>query len=237
MHVSQRNPDGLIELGVMAKFWNAGLVKTRLGASIGMQQAAMVHQIFCRYLSQQLRLAAGRREFVVSPVETVDGFRQTLPDDWQVRPQSSGDLGQRMKHWFGRALAPGTSASRILIGADCPLVDQALIDEASRGLLHHDVVLGPALDGGYYLIGIAGAWTAKHDALMNNMPWSSNRVFDLTCQRAEQAGLTLQVLRPMEDIDTTSELDRLRQQLRSAEPGSPQARLGMDLDRVLVTPG
>lgn len=224
----QIDENTLVDLGVMAKLWSAGNVKTRLGISIGMQQAALIHREFCLFLGQQLRFACDRRSMVVSPPDSMATFREFLPDEWDIQAQVSGDLGDRMKHWF-----KCSENRRILIGADCPMIDPAMVHQAAQGLCDHDLVLGPANDGGYYLVGVAGSWSSAHDCLMQDMPWSSDRVFDITCQRASEAGLTWKTLPPMEDIDTVAELNHLREQLRTAAPDSSYARLAEAIERVL----
>ncbi|QDV46651.1 2-phospho-L-lactate guanylyltransferase [Stieleria neptunia] len=200
-------------LGVMAKYWASGRVKTRLGAAIGMRHAADVHRAFCQHLATQLAAVAEERSFVITPRDRQADFAALLPSGWGIGFQADGDLGCRMKAWFKQATEP--DVDRVLIGADCPLLDGAVVDRAGELLGEHDVVLGPAIDGGYYLIGLRGPWRDVYQGLMDEMPWSSDSVFDLTCRRAEQAGLRLATLPPMEDVDTIKELERLLIQLKA----------------------
>jgi rSAM/selenodomain-associated transferase 1 len=207
-----------IHLGVMAKYWESGRVKTRLGASIGMSQAAEIHRLFCRHLANGLLGVADEQSFVITPSEYRFQFASMLPQGWSVRLQADGDLGNRIAAWFqddcstetAAANQGGPSEDKILIGADCPLIERELIRQTQSLLSDHDLVLGPAIDGGYYLIALRDGWRPEYMSLVCEMPWSSDRLFDLTCSRARQAGLKLATLSPMEDIDTIAELERLR---------------------------
>ena len=199
-------------LGVMAKYWASGQVKTRLGAAIGMRQAADLHRAFCQHLATQLAAVAEERWFVITPRDRQADFAALLPEGWGIGFQAEGDLGGRMKAWFMQTAE--SDVDRVLIGADCPLLEAALVDRAGELLGEHDVVLGPAVDGGYYLIGLRGPWRDVYRGLMDEMPWSSDSVFELTCRRAEQAGLRLATLPPMEDVDTIKELEQLMIQLK-----------------------
>jgi glycosyltransferase A (GT-A) superfamily protein (DUF2064 family) len=130
---------------------------------------------------------------------------------------------------------------KILIGADCPLLGRELIEQTKSLLASHDLVLGPAIDGGYYLIALRDGWRPEYMGLVHEMPWSSERLFDLTCVRARQAGLRLATLPPMEDIDTIKELSRLRAELSAktfrrygtAEQELSRESLRKAIDRVL----
>ncbi len=138
---------------------------------------------------------------------------------------------------------PRQAASRaILIGADCPTLSLAQIDEADRRLATHDVVIGPATDGGYYLLGISAPWTIERfHAIFDDVPWSTDQVFRVTQERIVAAGLSCYQLREREDIDTLAELNRLREQLAArttTDPGSETSRpwrdLGAAIERILA---
>ncbi|MFK8113029.1 MAG: TIGR04282 family arsenosugar biosynthesis glycosyltransferase [Rubripirellula sp.] len=216
----------------MTKFWEAGKVKTRLGSSLGMDQAASVHRLFVSYLCDSLSTAGGRRVISFSPDSRLDDLRTALESwhldsDWDIMPQGDGDLGERMQRWFESSL-PTEDSRSILIGTDCPLLSRRVIVEASELLLTHDAVLGPAVDGGYYLIGLRGSWNARgHDLqhLFTEINWSTDEVLDTTIRRLREAELSFAELSISEDIDTISELrnlfvsadvpSRLRQELET----------------------
>ncbi|WP_149497981.1 TIGR04282 family arsenosugar biosynthesis glycosyltransferase [Roseiconus lacunae] len=238
-------------LGLMAKYWRPGRVKTRLGASIGFTTAAQLHRLFCHHLIESLADCCDRRQIVVWPPEDAALLRDWLDSaivsppgeaNWDIEVQSPGDLGDRMKHWFESSSSSTRSETcRILIGADCPLIDSDLIGEAI-GLLGtnapkaHDVVLGPARDGGYYLIGLQ-TWNGRFKSLFEDIPWSSESVLEATLDRANRAGLTVAMLDTLSDVDTEADLDDLRGAI-DAGAGSPQAhqrlkRLNEQIESIL----
>lgn len=222
-------------VGVMTKYWRPGQVKTRLAATIGDQKAADLHQVFLRHLCVALAAAGQRRQLVVTPWVDEPLFashldRWGVAADWSLADQGVGDLGQRMQRWFRGALADHPLA--ILIGADCPLVDADAIATAGESLCRADVVLGPAADGGYYLIGMTANAATQCDVstLFTDVPWSTGRVHEITLERCRTAGLLVATLPQREDIDTVDELNRLRQ-LISDDP--TQSTLRDSIESVL----
>ncbi|EMI22112.1 hypothetical protein RMSM_00959 [Rhodopirellula maiorica SM1] len=227
------HPSSDLTLGIMAKYWTVGKVKTRLGHSIGMNAAAEIHREFVLRLCRQLAAVQSRRVLAIAPDS--DGARLREQPElaaWEIIPQGDGDLGDRMSRFFQTQLgfqsqrsvesqrdtsSRETPASRvILIGADCPLLGESDIANAAQQLETHDIVLGPAIDGGYYLIGFRGPWSDRFGRLFHEMPWSSSDVFAITKQRAEETQLSLAVLPENEDIDTIECLDRLRDHLNQS---------------------
>jgi hypothetical protein len=248
-----------VHLGIMAKYWQPGRVKTRLGGAIGMDAAAEVHRELCLHLAETLRTAADRRAFVIDPASRRETFAACLPPGWLTELQAEGDLGRRMQAWFDRSLpprfperarslertrstagVPGNAdgedgrEDRILIGADCPQVTPTVIDRAATLLQDHAVVLGPATDGGYYLIGLRGGWRSEYECLLREMPWSSEAVLEETRRRADAAGLRVAMLEPRDDIDTKEDLTRVLTRLNESVAGSAERRLADRLQHVLT---
>jgi rSAM/selenodomain-associated transferase 1 len=201
----------------MAKYWTPGRVKTRLGQSIGMRRSAAIHRQFILHLAALLRSVGDQRVFVITPADRIDDFLSVLPqNDWDITPQVVGDLGRRIEYWFRDSLTPrkeGQQIFSVLIGSDCPALGAAEIKAAFQALDSHDVVLGKAADGGYYLIGLAGPWRQPFQQLFHGIPWSSEEVFDTTVKRIADHRLELATLPIREDIDTVDELNRFREQL------------------------
>lgn len=216
----------------MAKFWTSGTVKTRLGASTGMDKSARLHQLFVQTLTAHLANDAQQCVVSFAPADKESDFAASLPAAWQLTPQCDGDLGQRMQDWFARFLSEHSAA--ILIGADCPTLDQSVIDQARRLLETNDVVLGPANDGGYYLIGIRGPWADRHATLFKDVPWSTDTVLSLTQERITQTGMSCELLSEREDIDTIDVLHRLIDSLKQTAPSqSNHARLLQQIESIL----
>ncbi len=230
--------DTSLSLGLMAKYWEAGKVKTRLGASIGMARAAEIHRIFVVHLCGAHAQTGKHRSIAISPYQRYDDVASMLGSQaggaqWKIVDQGTGDLGERMFRWFSRSLIDAGSAA-ILIGADCPTVQPELIELAGQMLQQHDVVVGPARDGGYYLIGLSGPWSGREDrlaTLFQNIPWSTSAVLNTTRIRAAESRLSLAELETAEDVDTIVELNRLLSRLETED-----SELKSAIDAVLQDP-
>ncbi|MGI9474663.1 MAG: TIGR04282 family arsenosugar biosynthesis glycosyltransferase [Rubripirellula sp.] len=210
----------------MTKYWEPGRVKTRLGQSIGMESAALLHRLFVSYLCENLVEVGGRLELCVSPPQSLTLIGEQLrtwglSDRWGITSQCDGDLGVRIRHWFHRTLMENPNASALLIGSDCPTLTRGDIQCAAKALDNDDVVLGPAVDGGYYLIGIRGPWRPEFDSLFQAIPWSTDRVFTVTKKRLAETKLTSSDLDQREDVDTIEELMNLRRALMTCTEHSP----------------
>lgn len=184
---------------VFAKYPEAGRVKTRLAKRIGTDAAALAYKGMVEAVLARVAPPDGAYSLTVhfDPPEREADFRKwlsTVPD-W--RPQCPGDLGQRLQAAFHHSFAQGVQRA-LVIGTDCTDLDSALLIEALARLGDHDVVLGPAEDGGYYLIGLK----EEQPSLFEGIAWSSVRVLDQTCQRAMQAQLSLTCLPVLADIDS-----------------------------------
>jgi uncharacterized protein len=189
---------GRCSLGVFAKAPVPGQVKTRLAHDIGPVAAAALY----RRLGRQVVAAAvgaGYRTIVwFTPPAGRDAVRTWL-DGLGVAafsPQANGNLGTRLAHAFGRSFAAGDCAV-VIIGTDAPGVNRRIVAAAFRALRAHDVVLGPSLDGGYYLIGLS----TPQPALFRAIPWSTRGVLRVTEGRARALGLSVRRLPPLRDID------------------------------------
>jgi len=123
-----------------------------------------------------------------------------LGTDVQYRGQTPGDLGERMRAAIDDELRGATAVC--VVGTDIPGLDESTLRQAFDALETHDVVIGPATDGGYYLIGM----TRTRPELFDGIPWSTARVLDLTLERAEAAGLSVARLEPRTDVDTLDDV-------------------------------
>ena len=114
-----------------------------------------------------------------------------------MRPQAEGDLGARLSSSFDDAFASG-ARKVVIIGSDCPDVTQSEIQEAFEALDRVPLVIGPASDGGYWLIGLR----QPAPGLFRDIHWSSDEVFLQTASRAKDLGLKWEMLQILQDIDT-----------------------------------
>ena len=127
--------------------------------------------------------------------------------------QCDGNLGERIEFVNARLLERGY-AQQIFIGSDCPGIDAAYLDAAERLLASHDVVLGPATDGGVVLMAIAGRWPA-----IAALPWSTGTLMTALEAACADAGLRVGLLEPRADVDAGADLDTLAVTLaRDARP-------------------
>jgi rSAM/selenodomain-associated transferase 1 len=189
----------LDKLMIFVKAPRPGQVKTRLADTLGAQAACAAYiRLVDTLLKHVASLPAVELRF--APDEAEREIRPWLRPNWQARPQGNGDLGQRLHRAFDDAFAAG--AKRVVVlGSDCPEVEAADVEQAWTELEAHDVVVGPATDGGYWLIGLK----QPQPALFADIAWSSEIVLAQTLQRAKTAALRVQLLRILTDVDTERE--------------------------------
>ncbi len=205
-------------LGLFAKFWQPGKVKTRLAAKIGDVTASEIYRDFLSHLLSGLRASADVRTVVFSPDENRADFARVCGEHWNLQPQSDGSLGVRLHRYFSNVLFPdgprqsGKLPHRdamerkvVVIGSDCPLIGTELIRQSFERLEDRSVIIGPSKDGGYYLIGMRGVCPD----IFEGIEWSSDQVFTQTITRLQEQQVDYSVLEPMEDIDDWDDLTRL----------------------------
>src|SRR4029453_17512182 len=189
---------------VMAKYPSPGTVKTRLSAQIGATTACRLYAAFVGDLAERLTRAGLPVCWAVWPPDAL--FATLVPPGQRCIPQVAGDLGQRMEAAM-RACRDVLPLPVIVLGADAPHLEPARLTEAAAALAGGaDVVLGPATDGGYYLIG----QTEPSPALFRDIAWGSSEVLDATLTRAHAAGLRVHLLAPTFDVDDADGLAALR---------------------------
>ncbi|MEO8448820.1 MAG: TIGR04282 family arsenosugar biosynthesis glycosyltransferase [Gemmatimonadota bacterium] len=190
-------PNGDPEIAIFLKAPRPGGVKTRLAGEIGEAGAVALY----RRLAEDRLVAARETGWPVviwyAPADGYGDVSDWLGPAWRYRPQPDGDLGERMALAFGAE--PGSVV--IVIGGDCPGLTTEVLQQAGAALERAPVVLGPALDGGYYLIG----GRCPVPDLFSAMPWSTEGVIAETRRRLEAAGVEW-VERPvLRDVDTSAD--------------------------------
>lgn len=173
----------------------AGKTKTRLAADVGDEMALkMYHRLTNWTREQAVGLQNIHRYLWYSDTVTED---DTWPAEQFDKHQQKGEgLGERMETAFDHAFAAGHDRV-VIIGSDCPGITTEYLEEAFAALDNNDVVIGPALDGGYTLLGMRNL----HLSLLRDMAWSTDSVLPDTLDRASQAGLSVQQLTPLSDVD------------------------------------
>lgn len=121
--------------------------------------------------------------------------------DFSYRPQVAGDLGQRLLAALADSLGKG-AGQVVLIGSDCPEITEITLNTAFSRLTDHDLVLGPARDGGYYLIGLK----APHPEIFQDISWGSAEVLSQTLAQGKRLNLKTVLLEALTDIDRPEDL-------------------------------
>jgi hypothetical protein len=210
---------------IMAKESLPGLVKTRLAPELSPQEAAALSQCFLEdRIAEVSTLHAVDLAIAYTPATARESFTALAPVQFDFFPQRGSDLGQRMRAIFTDQAARGY-ARVCIVGSDSPDLPGSIILEALRLLetTTADVVLGPSLDGGYYLIAMA----RPHPGLFADITWGSQDVLRITMERITEEGLTAALLEPWRDIDTFADLVAFYKKHASntnGEEGQPGAR-------------
>lgn len=181
-------------LGIFAKWPAPGRVKTRLGVSP--RRAVEVALAFLRDTMVRLHDVADQRHLVFAPAEARDDVADFADPAYDLTPQTEGDLGQRLEHFFRDRFAAGASKV-VVVGTDSPTLPVAHVADAFRQLDEADVVLGPATDGGYYLIGCR-----RLPPIFTGIAWSGPQVLAQTVAQLPDPSWTLALLPPWYDVDT-----------------------------------
>lgn len=221
-------------LGVFAKWPRPGEVKTRLAAATSPAFAAEVATAFLGDFLDRLTPLPVTRLLAYAPADALAQFATLVAGRFALVPQGPGDLGARLSTFFAAQFAAGAEQV-VVVGSDSPSMPISHVVEAFDRLNESDVVLGPATDGGYYLVGCAGRLPPIFDAI----PWSGPGVLAATVERLKDAGARLTLLPPWYDVDTVDDwvmlcghLAALR--LAGIDPGVPRTeRLARGVDRGL----
>ncbi len=202
-------------VALLTRLPGAGRAKTRLIPALGPRGAARLHRAMAELSAAEVCALAATGEARVEVWHDRGSARRMrawlgrLP---RYRRQPAGDLGRRLGAVFARAVRRGADRC-LVVGSDCPALTAGHLRQALERLQHTDVVLGPAADGGYWLIGIAAR--AAHRALPGlfaGIPWSTAAVLEQTCERARELGLEFELLERLSDVDRVADLEQWRQQ-------------------------
>ncbi len=196
-------------IAVLARAPQAGRAKTRLIPGLGAAGAARAQRRFCLQTLQTAQ-AAGPAALTLwcAPDQRQHFFRalvRRLAVTCEAQP--AGELGERMLHAFASHFESGTDLPLLLVGTDCPVLAPAHLQQAARALATHDVVLIPAEDGGYVLIGMRRMVPQVFDEI----EWSTPAVLAQTRERLRVVGASWHELEPLWDVDEPADWDRLQQ--------------------------
>ncbi len=186
---------------ILAKNPVKGNVKTRLAASTGDEKTLLIYQ---ELLSKTFDVTKGifshKFVFYSNFVDDNDIWENNL---YQKKLQEGSTLGDKMKNAFKNLFAEGYNRI-VIIGTDCYELKTEDIQQAFSLLNHSEVVIGPASDGGYYLLGMSEFIPDVFD----NIEWSTNKVFDQTMAVCKEMNTNVSLLRKLNDIDTIEDVKR-----------------------------
>ncbi len=197
-------------LVIFMRYPEPGKAKTRLIPVLGRQRAAYLHRQMAEHtLSRAMQL---KNNHSVSVEIHYEGGSKTLMKKWlganlSFRRQSKGDLGSRLSQAFRNALQDGIERA-VIIGTDCPGLTAGLLQSAFNTLTQGDVVIGPANDGGYYLIGLR----RLIPELFSDIPWGTDKVLERTLDIAVDLGLWPALMEPLDDVDRPEDLHIWKQE-------------------------
>lgn len=197
-------------LGVFVKIPEPGKVKTRLVPPLSEVGACELYRAFLEDLFVRLKKLKGIHGTVFFSGRNPEAINNIIPRSYDVVPQTGESLGERLAAAFDTLLDGGCS-SAVIIGSDSPDLPIQYIKRAFLKLKHKDAVLGPATDGGYYLIGL------KNPApeLFVGVRWGERSVFGDTLERVEACELTLALLPLWYDVDTRESVALLADMVRA----------------------
>jgi rSAM/selenodomain-associated transferase 1 len=218
---------GFCAVAIMAKASSPGMVKTRLVPPLSYEEAARLNSSSIADVASTLAAAARQmpiRSYVAyDPLGTERFFTELLPPDFDLLPPKEATLGRSLHHAAADLFLLGYGMV-CLINSDSPNLPPNYLVGAVRRLAEPGdrLILGPAADGGYYLIGLK----AFHPRLFEEIAWSTERVFQQTLARANEIGLAVAILPEWYDVDDEASLARLWRDLRRDAEAAPRtARL------------
>jgi rSAM/selenodomain-associated transferase 1 len=206
------NPNALL---LFLKAPIAGQVKTRLQPELTPDEVLDLYKAMVEDLLERLRKSKNFELILsFSPATAEESLREWLGSEFYYLAQTGDDLGQRLHNAFLWSFSRNFTRV-VAIGSDIPLIRSADIENTFTLLNNHDVVLGPCLDGGYYLMGL----NKPRPSLFNGINWSTEQVFSQTMARIREEALSVFQLNPLPDVDSYRDVIQLWNLLRESEDG------------------
>ena len=197
---------------ILAKAPVPGEAKTRLIPALGASGAAILARAF---FADTLAMAVSLRWARVVVSLAGDPASLPLPPGVEILPQGGGDLGERMERAAVRSLAIGPRV--LLIGTDSPGLPAHFLGSARASLATHEAVLGPAEDGGFFLLGLDRC----EPGLLSGLPWSRSDTLVHTAARLRHSGRSVATTDPWFDVDEPADLERLSRLIAEGEIHAP----------------
>lgn len=205
-----------VAVAMVCKTPTPGQSKTRLSPPLSLEDCAALSACFIQDVAATIgSLGADTAGYAVyTPEGSEAALRPLLPASFRLLPQSGGDLGRRLTQATSD-LFQRRHAGVVMVGADSPTLPRGILQNAVAAVLAGDnVVLSPAFDGGYTLIGLS----RPHPEVFAGIPWSTADVHRATVERARAAMLSVIGVAPWYDVDDAASLDMLRAELDGTPP-------------------
>lgn len=209
---------------LFCKYPEPGLVKTRLARDVGTAPAVSLYRAFVQDMLRTLDSLPAEVLCCVDPARSLADHGRWLGPKRSLQLQHGQDLGERMAFALHQALVVQGRDRALLLGTDVPHLSEGTLRDAWQRLGTADVVLGPALDGGYWLIGMRRE--GFRTEVFTAMPWSTQHVLDLTMERLRIARRNVTLLPPLRDVDDVGDLRLL---LESGAPAPATRRAAREL--------
>jgi uncharacterized protein len=214
-------------LYAIAKAPRPGLAKTRLARSLGEEDALLLYRAFLADLANRFGPTPYGLGWYVTPRDAWPEIRALTGETGPVLFQGEGDLAERQRGLFQAAFGGGAERV-VLIAADSPQLPVHVVEDAFAMLEERDVVLGPTLDGGYYLIGMR-----ELQDLPREVPMSTATVFEDVLAGARRSGLSVGLTEGTFDVDVADDLGHLRRAIADDPDLLPATREALDkMDRL-----
>jgi rSAM/selenodomain-associated transferase 2/rSAM/selenodomain-associated transferase 1 len=215
---------------VFTRFPDPGKTKTRLIPELGAKGAARLQQQMTEHIIATAAKVSNRPGLTIEVRH--EGGNAGLLQEWlgpqfSYRPQGPGDLGRRMARAFEAAFRDSKGAA-VIVGSDIPGISADIIQQAFEGLQKNDLVLGPARDGGYYLIGLKKTIPAEtYPRLFDGINWGTGEVLSQTLQTARESGLRFVLLESLADVDRPDDLHIWQEVKKTAAKPSPAQKISI----------
>ena len=197
---------------IFLKYPQPGLVKTRLGADIGNEKAAYIYKKFTEFILEEIKSNIYYQVIFYSPENKREEIVSWLGKDFEFYPQQGDDLGERIQHAFDYTFSRGAKRV-VIIGTDNPLVSKDILQKAFSELVNSQAVIGPCLDGGYYLLGLSN----YSKDIFEGITWSSKKVLEQTISKLKKQGFQYKTLEKQFDVDDIQNLKLLKDKLEKEQ--------------------
>lgn len=189
---------------IFCRFPYPGKAKTRLIPGVGAAKAALIHKELAEFTLDTAKVIAEDLDLSIEIAivgNTLEPMKEWLGDDLLYTTQVEGDLGLKMSNVITKAFQQNCKKV-IIIGTDCPEITPSILEDAFSSLDNHELVIGPAYDGGYYLIGL----NREIPKIFEQVSWGSEHVFKETMKQCSKDKINLHLLRKLHDIDRPEDL-------------------------------